>query len=276
MTKLHRKSKLPVKDGDKDLGHILDVFPTRHYKLKRWLILILGVLTILTAIGLIINLFVNLMAAIEAHGRGIILGAIPFPIAIYAIILAGGIVLVILAKIHWWDCITLFETGLIKDKGNRVQIWYYENTDRFDNYVVKIMFGGSIIGGQVKILLEDGSKRRLVIRDNFISMPDLIQTLRARVLPGLFTRARLQLDEGQVLHFNKKLSANALGVEISREVFPFEAIHAEINNRTIKLHQKESPRELLYKSNISRIRNLDLLLDLLENPPNQVHQSSPR
>lgn len=276
MTKSHLKGEMPVKDGGKDLGHILDYFPTRNYKLKRWLMLIAGVLGILTANGLIINLFVNLTTAIQTHGPAMILGIFPFPIVFYTIILVVGIILVIFVKVHWCDCITLFETGLIKDVGNRVQVWYYENTDRFDNYVTHIEFGGSIIGGQAKIFLEDGSKRRLVIRDNYNRMPDLIQTLRARVLPGLFQRARQQLVNGQVLHFHNDVSASAHGVEINHQVYSYEALQAVIKNRTLKLKPIEKPSELLIKSSITRTRNLDLFLDLLENPPYPKNQSSPR
>jgi hypothetical protein len=276
MTKPCRKGELPKNYGGKDLGHILNYFPTRNYKLKRWLMVIAGVFVILTAIGLIINRLLNLTTGIQTHGRAMILETFPFPIVIYAIILVGGIILVILSKLRWWDCITLFEAGLIKEKGNCVEVWFYEDTDCFDNYVINIIFGGSIVGGQVKILLEDGSKGSMIIRDNFIRMPDLVQTLRSRVLPGLIERARLQLDEGQVLHFNKKLSASAHGIEINHEVLPYKAIQAEIKNHTIELLQKENPRKLLYKSSVTKIRNMDLFLDLLDNPPNPTDQSSPR
>lgn len=268
MNKPHREGELQGKEGCEDLGHVLDYFPIKNYKRKRWLTVIAGVFAILIAIGLFIKLFVNLTNAIQRHGRAMILGTIPFPIAIYAIILVGGIVIVILAKIHWWDSITLFKNGLIQEKGLRNQVWYYENTDRFDNYVTQIKFGGSIISDKAKVILEHGTRRHLIILDNFIRMPDLIKSLRASILPGLFQRARRQLEAGQVLHFHNNLSSSTLGVKINQEVHPYQAVQAEIKNHIVKLHQKAYPRTLLFKSSITRIRNLDLLLDLLDNPPN--------
>lgn len=267
----HPKVKSPGNDRGKDLGHILDHFPRRSYKLKRWLPLIFGGLVIIAAIGLIISLLFNTKTAVQAHGRAVILGTFPLPIAYYILMLIGGILIVILAKIHWWDSITLFETGLIKDKGNRVKIWYYNNTDRFDNHLTQTMFGGSVIGERVKIILEDESKKHLVIKNDWIRMNDLIQALRMRILPDLFQRARQQLRDGQLLHFNKRLQARVSGLEIDGELYPYDQINAEITNRSIKLHQKENPKVLLFKSKIPRVRNLDLLMDLLENPPNQTH-----
>lgn len=216
------------------------------------------------------------MNAIQAHGRAIILGIFPFPILTYAAIFVVGILFVFLAKVHWWDSITLFENGLIKDQAHRVQVWYYENTERFDSSLNQILFGGSLIGLRANIVLEDDNKNRLVIRNNYIHMSDLVETLRNSVLPRLFQEAREQLLAGKTRHFNNNLHARALGLEINGELFAYDQINAEINNRAIKLYHKESPKDPVYKSKISRIRNLDLLLDLVEKSINRQHHSSPK
>lgn len=265
------QKKVPgLKESD-DLGHVIDYFPTRNYRLKRWLPLVGGVIAILAAIGLIINLFENTKTAIQAHGPAILFSVVPLPLAIYLILLFGGIIFVILARIHWWDSITLFETGLIKEKRNKVQVWYYENTERFDNEITQIMFGGSIVGGKMKIVLEDASKRQFKIRNRYTHMSDLVQALRARVLPGLFQRARQRLSNGQVLHFGEKLKASDKGLEINNEIIPYEAIVTEVAQQSLKLFKETNPKKLLYKSEFTKIRNLDLLLDLIENPPKQAN-----
>lgn len=268
MNKPHPKRKSPERDKINDLGHILDHFPTQNYKLKRWLPLIIGVLSILAATGLLILLFFNVKNAIQAHGRAIILGIFPFPILTYVGVFIVGILFVFLAKVHWWNSITLFENGLIKDQAHRVQVWHYENTERFDSSINQILFGGSLIGLRAKIVLEDETNKRLVIRRKYIRLPDLIQTLRNSVLPVLFQKAREQLLAGETLHFNNHLQARALGLEINGELFAYDQINAEINNYGIKLYHKDSPKDPVYKSKISRIRNLDLLLDLIEKPIN--------
>lgn len=270
MTKLEQKSKFHQEAKHEDLGHVLDYFPIRNHKLIRWLTLITGVIAILAAIVLSVKLFINLINAIQIHGRAMVLGIIPFPTAIYLTILVGGILFVVLAKLHWWDGIILFKNGFIRNRGCQKQVWYYEKTNRFDNNVTQIKFGGSMIGDKTMILLEDGSKNRLVIQGNFIRTQDLIQSLRASILPGLFQRARQQLEGQLTIHFHNNLSASHLGIEIDQAVIPYQAIHTEIKNRTVKLQQKANSGKLLFKSSINRIRNLDLLLDLLDNPPNPI------
>lgn len=260
---------VPGSNQNQDLGHIIGYFPTRNYHFKRWLPLIGGILTILVAISLIINLILNTTTSIQSHGPAIVLSVVPFPLAGYLILLFVGIIIVFFSRIHWWDSITLFETGVIKEKGKSVQVWHYNNTNQFDNNITQIMFGGSIIGGRLRILMEDESKRQFTIRNRYTRMPDLVQTLRAKVLPGLFQRARQRLSDGKEIQFNDKLKAYDKGLEVNKEIIPYDAITAKITQNSLKLHQKTNSKKLLFRSAIPKIRNLDLLLDLIENPPKQ-------
>lgn len=263
----HKKVSRSTKSTD--LGHIINHYPIRRYQLKRWLPLIGGAFMVLAGIGLLINLLLNTRTAVQVHGPAILLSILPLPTAVYLLLLLGGIISMILAWVYWRDCITLYETGLIKKNRNKVQVWYYEDTERFDNDITQIMFGGSIIGEKMTIILEDESKRRFTIRNRYTRMEDLLQILRARVLPGLFQRARKHLNDGQVLHFSDKLKADAKGLEVSKNLIPYDDIRYKITQNTLKLHQDSDVNKLLFKSDITKIKNLDLLLDLLENPPKQ-------
>ena len=264
----HKKKPRAIKSHD--LGHIIDYYPTKNYRLKRWLPLIAGVFAILAAIGLLFNLFIVTRTAIQAHGPAVLISIIPMPTILYALLLVVGIFLVIQARIHWWDCLTLFENGIIKEKGNKQQVWHYHDTVYFDNAITQIMFGGSMIGGRLKILLEDGSKRRFLIRNRYTRMEDLVNTLRSRVIPGLFQRAHQTLRDGQILHFGQNLKANEKGLDIDKETISFDSITTEISKSSIKLLSVSNPKKLLIKLKINKIRNLDLLLDLIENPPTQT------
>jgi hypothetical protein len=263
---------LPLEnDRVTDLGHVLDHFPVQNHIIKRWLLLILGVLTILAVITLTVNLVNRMWTAIQLHGRAILLGIFPFPTAFYALLLVTGILMVFLARIHWSDSITLCDTGFVKNNRNSVHIWQYADTQSFDSHIKQIIFGGSIVSTRVKVILEDSTHKRWVIRNNYIRMDDLILLLRLKILPGLVERAHQRLADGETIKFHKDLQATQDGLSINGEFTPYDQIETVIHNQLIKLHQIDNPKVLKFKSKISHLTNLDVLLDLLNIPPNPTY-----
>ncbi|MBW6465609.1 MAG: hypothetical protein K0B06_03805 [Brevefilum sp.] len=250
-----------------DMGHVLDHFPVQNRIVKRWLPLVFGVIMILSGIALTANLIFRMRSAIQLHGRAILLTILPSPTACYALILIGGIIIVTLVRVHWSDNITLFQMGFVKDQGNRVKFWQYQAIQRFDSHVKQVIFGGSIVSTQVKVILEDNHKR-LLLRNNYIGMDDLIHLLRLNILPGLIERANHRLAEGGKIEFHKRLQATQHGLIINGNLTQLDQIETVIQNQLIKLHQKGQPELLLFKSKLSNIKNLDVLLDLLSIPPN--------
>jgi hypothetical protein len=265
-----QQNHLLINDSDEDLGHVVDHYPVQNHIIKRWLPLILGVLMVLVAIALTANLIYRLLTAIQFHGRAIILGVLPFPMTFYVLIIIGGIILIFLARVHWSDSITMFETGFTKCSGKRVHIWPYQATQRFDSHIKQAIFGGSIVSTQVNVILED-SNRRWVIRNDYIRMDDLIHLLRLNILPGLVERAHQRLADGETIRFHEDLQATQDGLTINGDLFHYDQIETEIHNQVIKLHQKDKPNVSVFKSKISNITNLDLLLDLLNIPPNPIY-----
>jgi hypothetical protein len=254
-----------------NLGRIVDHFPVQNRITKHWLLMVMGLLMILAAIALSMNMAFRMWTAIQFHGRAVLLGFFPFPTAFYPIILSTGILMVFLARAHWSDSITLFETGFVKYIRNNVRVWQYADTQRFDSQIKQVIFGGSIVSTRVSIILEDSTKRYWVIRNDYIRMDELIHLLRLKILPGLVERARQSLADGETIKFHKGLQATQDGMIIDGDLLPYDQIEAMINNRVIKLHQKGSPEILLFKSKISNITNLDLLLDWLKIPPNPTY-----
>jgi hypothetical protein len=249
------------------MGRMVDHFPVHNYLYKRWLPLLLGCGLILATIGLTLYLALTTWARINIHGRAVILGILPFPIAAYAIVFVIGILLIIYAIIHWRDSMTLFETGFLQRSVQEEKTWMYDDTIRFDSHITQIMFGGSVVTTKERIILENGVNSRWVIRRPYTQMGKFIQTLRQNILPGLIDRTRQQLSDGAVMTFHKRLQATYSGLRINEDPVAFGEVHFEIKNRVIKLHQKDQPDKVLFKSQVTHIKNLDLLLDLLENPP---------
>lgn len=254
-----------------DLGRVLDHFPVQNRITRHWLPLAIGVLMILAAIALSVNLVNRMWTAIQLHGRAVLLSIFPFPTAFYALILITGILLVILARVHWSDSITFFDSGFVKYFRNHVRIWQYASTRRFDSHVKKVIFGGSIVSTRVNVILEDSANRQWVIRNDYIHMDELIHLLRLKILPGLVERAQHSLAEGETIKFHKGLHATQDGLNINGDLTPYDQIETVILNQMIQLHQKASPEVLIFKSKISSVTNLDLLLDLLKIPPNPTY-----
>ena len=267
MSRIDTKAVSKENQNHPAMGRTVDHFPVHNYLLKRWLPLLLGCGLILVTIGLTVHLVLTTWARINVHGRAIILGVFPWPIAAYGIVFVTGILLIIHAIIHWNDSITLFETGFLQHSAKREKSWLYDDTIRFDSHITQIMFGGSVVTTKERIILENGNNIRWVIRRPYTQMVELIQTLRQNILPGLFDRARKQLTENAVLTFHKHLQATDIGLRIKDEHAAFGEVQSTITNRVLKLHQKDQPDKVLFKTQVTHIQNLDLLLDLLENPP---------
>lgn len=258
------------------LGKSLDHFPLANYQLKRWLPLIVGGLFILTSIILILILIIETSTQIAFHGRAIILGIFTLPTVLYVLLFFAGILLIHLAVRHWHDGIQLYEAGLSQQTAKREKTWLFDATQRFDSFITQVMFGGSIVSTRIKIIFEDGSDNHFIIRNRYDRMLALIEAVRERVVPDLIERAHRRLLNGETLYFHENLQADSLGLLINGQVTAYDQVESRINNQVIKLHQKDNPKAILFKSAITQIRNFDVLLNLLENPLKSENQSSPK
>jgi hypothetical protein len=102
-------------------------------------------------------------------------------------------------------------------------------------------------------------------------MDDLIHLLRLNILPGLVERAHQRLADGETIKFHMGLQATQDGLNINGDLSPYDQIETVIHNQVIKLHQKGNPEVVVFKSKISHVTNLDVLLDLLKIPPNPTY-----
>ncbi len=259
-----------------DLGKALAHYPPRYHTVKRWLLPALGGLAILAAIVLTVVLFLETRTNIAVHGRAIILGIFPHPAGSYAILLIAGLLLVLAAAPHWHDGIQVFERGLLKKTAKREKHWLFENTENFDSTITQVMFSGSVVTTRIQVRFGNHMGNQLIIRNRYENMMELINTIREQVLPGYIDRARQRLQQGETISFHPGLHATADGLTIKGQLTPFDAAIARINNQNLRIHHEDQPEKIIFKSPITRVRNLDLLLTLLENPHQGNGQSSPR
>jgi hypothetical protein len=258
----------PTENGNpKPLGKMVKHYPVHNQMLKRWVSIILGGLSILTAIGLTIFLAIRTWDRINVHGRAVILSIYPFPTVLYALLLMIGALLISLAIIYWQDGIEVFEKGLVRRTGQRVKSWIYEDTSRFDTHIAQITFAGSLVNTRVKVIFENPGNTCLVIHNRYEQMPELIDHLRTLVLPKLIEKSRQRLLMGEKLVFHKHLQASESGLMINGDLIPYQMAAISVENQVVKLHEKDNPKHVFLKSNVQQIKNLDLLFNLLENPP---------
>lgn len=229
--------------------------------------MILGSLSILAAVGLAVNLAIHTWDRINIHGRAIILSIFPFPAILYLLLLMIGALLVTLSMITWQDGLDLYSQGLSRRTGRKVKTWLFEDTNRFDTQITQVTFGGSMVSSRMKIIFERSKDDYLVLHNSYEQMPDLVDQLRALVLPELIRKSRQRLLLGESLHFHKNIQASMQGLMVQGNPIPYKTIAITFENQAVKLHALDNPKQVFFKSQIQHISNLDLLINLLENPP---------
>ncbi|HOE70634.1 MAG TPA: hypothetical protein PKZ33_06135, partial [Brevefilum sp.] len=150
----------------------------------------------------------------------------------------------------------------------------YADTVRFDSHISRISFGGSTVSLRVKIILEGADRQRLVIRNRYRKISELIENLRGKILPELIRKYQDRLFMGERLYFHKHLQADQNGICIKKSVLPYNKITFSLQNQFLTLREKANPKKVLLKLHCHRVANFDVLIDLLENPLGEDSHSS--
>jgi hypothetical protein len=264
---MNQKDTPTTKNHHKKLGQKIELFPIHNHRLKRWLSVITGGLIVFTSAILTGVQIFNIRSAIATHGRAIMLSRLPWTLTLFCLLLPFGALIIILAAVHWDDGITLYEVGLIQQKAKRKRFWIYSDTAQFDTQIKYIKFAGSVIAIRAKIILEDQENQRIIFRNQYDNMERLINQIRVKILPRVYSKAYRRLGQDKTIIFHQKLRAHKQGLKIKDDLTPWTEIkQPEIKNGNLALYGKPN-QEKLFKSNINQIRNLDLLLHLIKNPP---------
>lgn len=245
----------------------VEIFLPKDHKLKKWLLLILGGITLLIVSIISVLLILNTYTALQRHGRAILLDRLTPLIPLLVIGLPLGILMILWAKNHWDDQLTINEKELSQQNGKTQRIWRFKDTCKLQTDITNINFGGSIVGTKVKIVLEGEEKQRLIIRNQYQNMADLIENIRSRILPNLYKKTIQELARGEVVQFHPDLIASKEGIKANNIHLRWdENISTAVKNNKLILSEENS-QEPLFKSNVKKISNPDLLLCLLDNPP---------
>lgn len=263
-------------DPQQYLGEEIDHFSMRFQPLNRWLALILGILLILDALVFsLVNTF-SAINAIQSHGRAVILARVTDPLFAMCLVLPLGIALIIIAAVNWHNGLTLYKNGFTLSKHHREKTWLWHSVSRFDNQILFVKFSRSTIGKKRKIILEDDQQNRLQLQNQYERMDELIDHLRESILSKLFIKSKIKLRNGMTLTFHKHLKAVREGLLVDEILLPWGETQILIDKKGKVTVSHEQDEKSLFKSKIRRIRNLDVLMYLQENPPTNKYYSSPR
>ncbi len=269
---------MPMTDlDDAQLGEKIAEFQIRQRGLKRWLNIAIGILLILSTIVSAVIMFQATWLAVNIHGRAVILRLFSPSLILYPLTFLTGFLFIFNAFRLWSAGIDVYEYGFIRHKNWHKKHWYWDQTSRLDNRVKYIKFGGSTVSLQTKTILEDDQQNRVILHNRYNNMEDLIYLIRLRILPGLKADAHDRLRRGETIKFNQKLKAVEGGLMINDELVPWSDINEPmIKNGVLKLNRANNPDEWIFRSSNNHIKNMDLLIELLDDPPVNQNQSSPR
>lgn len=241
-------------------------YPLRNQKIKHTLAIPIGILLILLAIiALVYGAFIT-WTAVARFGRAVILRTLPIPALVFLVGLILGIIILSSTIRHWHDGIELNPSGLRFRRGKTNKHIPWESIVRLDARVNLVKFATSVIDVQSKAEIENDQGEIFQITDKFANSQDLIKRCRELILPRLFQRYRRSLGEGEKIKFHKDLAAAPQALLIGNMPYQWQEIELKFKKRKIALLEKSSARELITLP-INRLKNADILLTLLENPP---------
>ena len=246
---------------------LVRIFPLRHRKLRNTIAIPIGIILILMAIlALLYGAFIT-WTAVERFGRAVILKTSTHPIGClhlwshFRAAYPGKH-----TKRHWHDGIELSPSGLTFQKGKSRKEVPWESITRLDARISLVKFATSVIDVQSKAEIETDQGETFQITDKIDHSQDLINRCREVILPRLYQKYQHSLRQGEKITFHPELAATAQALLIRNMPYFWQDIEPKFKKRKIALQEKSSAHELIALP-LNQLKNADILLTLLENPP---------
>jgi hypothetical protein len=258
------------------LGNQIGEYPIRKAVFKRWLCIILGILLIFTSLLITVFLFFDSWYKVIVNSRAILLHQLPYFMLMLFLILPLGILLLFFSKIFRTKGIYIYEGGMIIDNGFRKHQTDWHNIKRYDNHIKNLKFGSSTIATHVRIIIEEETGKNFTISNHYEQIEKLIEQLRQNILPILFKRANFSLQQGESLSFHRDIDAIRTGIGIRKNFRTWHCVNKPvIKNGLLELACDDEKAKPLHIP-VEKIKNLDVLLYLIDSPPIPVASSSPK
>lgn len=259
----------PVHDRElpAQFGKPVKVFPLVLHKRRHGIRIGMGIILILLGIlSLLTGLYLS-WRDIGFHGRAILLRTLPLPLGLFSAGILAGVLLLAYTHRHWQDGVSLYENGLVVREGKRVSQLLWKATTRFDSRIHHIKFGMSVAGEKFHLLFENDRGKIISLTGKYADMPTLVEQTRAAILPRLYANAMTRLRHGNQIDFAPGLSAVLKGIVIKDDLCRWDTLNPPRMQKNNLRLSRTGDNQVVFQIPIKRVRNLDLLLALFENPP---------
>lgn len=171
------------------------------------------------------------------------------------------------ARFYTDNGITLYTKGFVLHQAIKEHIWVMEEIERLDTRIIHVKFGGSLIALRTKMILEDQQGRHCLMNNRYAQIGYLMDQLRLMILPILNNKAQQQFKRDKTINFHKNLKAVNHGLETKAASIAWDEIEAPVIIKGLFKLNNPSDQKPFFTSKMSQIKNLDLLLHLINNPP---------
>ncbi len=242
-------------------------FRVVKHKVKRDLQIGVGSLLIVIALIALLVGFYSSWKAVPIHGRAVLLQTVPLPLIIFLSCLLLGILLLSYTRRHWHDRVSLYQNGLILQKGKKSIPWLWDATSGFNAEITTIKFGTGTVDEKYRLIFEDDQGQKLILPGRYAEMDSLVEQVRVSLLPQMYKKTIAKMLKGETIPFTPDLQAVLKGLMVHDDLCRWASLnHPQLTKSMLNL-SSIGDNKVVYKSPIKKVRNLDLLLTLIENPP---------
>ncbi len=242
-------------------------FRVAKHKVKRDLQIIVGLILIVMACIAFVVGFYSSWKTVPIHGRAILLQTIPLPLILFLSCLLLGILLLSHTRLHWYDRVSLYQNGLILQIGKKSISWLWDATSSFSTEITAIKFGTGTINEKTRLVFEDDQGQKLVLPGRYAELDSLVEQIRNSLLPQLYKNTVAKMLKGEAIPFMPDLQAVLKGLMIRDDLCRWASLNQPQLNKGMLKISRIGDNKVVYKSPVKKVRNLDLLLTLFENPP---------
>lgn len=229
----------------------------------------MGSLLILSSLTSGIILFFESRSRTMVHGPAILLAVLPLPLSLILFGFILGLILLIVSFTSYHNALYLYENGFIIRNGRHLSPWAWSEINRFDAARIKKKIARQPFKEQYVIHITAQSGRQLTLHNQYQQFETLLQHLRSKIVPTLYAKAIQQLSHHKPIQFHPDLQVTSQGIQFKNRTYAWKQVEPPKTTKGLLILSLKGNGQPLFKSKFSKIWNLDLLLTLLETPPEQ-------
>lgn len=246
------------------LGNKLQSYSLHFGWLKRLGNLFLGLLCFLMTLVDLLNGYSLVKQRVFEYGPVVFWKTAQMPLISAAIFLYIACFFFWFSYKFWKMAVTLYENGLIYQDFRGVQIWFWNKIVRYDSVDTHNFLLFIPLGIDHRMILKKANGKSIVLSDSFYQIEKVIQTIREKIFPRLYSQAISDFKSGKSLEFGPLEISNKTGIDFRGKSYSLDNLEYKIDDHEslILTCQKGTKQETL-RIPLYLISNLDVLLAML-------------